>query len=122
MAVNCWLVPTAMFGFVGVTARDTSVAGVTRSVIHADMAPMITSMFVLPTPLAITVICPGALTAAAVMPAGLIVATFVSVESHVADVVRSCVVLSEYVPTAVNCWVVPVAIIELVGVIETDTR
>jgi len=110
-----------MLGFVGVTAMETSVAAVTFRVIDPQMDPIVTLMFALPIPLAITVICPGALSAAAVRLAGLIVATLVSVESHVADVVRSSVVLSAYVPTAVNCWLVPVAIIELVGVIEMDT-
>jgi hypothetical protein len=94
-AVNCWLVPAAMVGLVGVTARDTSVADVTFNVVDPAMDPTIAMIVVLPTPRAITFICPGMLTAAAVMPAGLIVATLVSVEAQVADVVRSCVVLSE---------------------------
>jgi len=110
-----------MLGFVGVTAMDLSVADVTLNVMDPVIAPMVTLMAVLPMPLAMTVICPGVLTAAAVILAGLIVATLVSVESHVADAVRSFVVLSAYVPTAVNCWLVPVAIIELVGVIAMDT-
>jgi len=121
VAVNCWFVPAAMLGLVGVTASDTSVADVTLRLIDPVTVPIVTLMTVLPTALAITVICPGALTAAAVMPVGLIVAMFVSLDIHVADVVRSFVVLSAYVPTAVNCWLVPVAIIELVGVIEMDT-
>ena len=61
------------------------------------------------------------MTTAAVKLAGLIVATLVSDEVHVADAVRSIVLLSAYVPTAVNCWLVPEAIIELVGVIEMET-
>jgi hypothetical protein len=84
-----------MIGLVGVTAMDTSVAEVTLSLIHPEMAPHVTLMVVSPAPLAITVICPGALTDAAAIPAELIVATLSSVENHVADVVRSFVVLSE---------------------------
>ncbi|HYA88447.1 MAG TPA: hypothetical protein VEI57_15435 [Nitrospirota bacterium] len=121
MAVNCWFVPTAMLGLVGVTAMDMSVAEVTFSVIDPVIDPIVTLMVVVPMPLATTVIRPGALTAAAVMLAGLIVATLVSLEIHVADAVRSFIVLSAYVPTAVNCWLVPVAITELEGVIEMDT-
>jgi hypothetical protein len=121
VAVNWWFVPAAMPGFVGVTAMDTSVADVTFSEIDPQTAPYVALISVLPMPLPITVIRPGALIAAAVILSGLIVATFVSVETHVAEVVRSAVVLSAYVPTAVNCRLVPDAIIEVVGVIEMDT-
>ncbi len=121
MAVNWWFVPAAMLELVGVTAIDTSVADVTFSVIDPQMPPRVALIIVLPMPLAITVICPGEFTADAVKLAELIVATLVSVEIHVAEVVRSCVVLSVYVPTAVNCWLVPVAIIEVVGVMLRDT-
>ena len=40
---------------------------------------------------------------------------------QVTDVVRFCVELSEYVPVAVNCRVVPLTMLELVGVIAMDT-
>jgi hypothetical protein len=121
MAVNWWFVPAAMLELVGVTAMDTSVADVTFSVIDPQMPPRVALIIVLPMPLAITVICPGEFTAAAVKLAELIVATLVSVEIHVAEVVRSCVELSVYVPIAVNCLLVPVAIIEVVGVMLRDT-
>jgi len=52
----------------------------------------------------------------------LIVATAVFDEFQVTNVVRVCVVLSEYVPVAVNCWVVPLAMTGLGGVIVMDTR
>jgi hypothetical protein len=76
VAVNCLFVPAAMLGLVGVTAMDTSVAEVTLRLLHPEMFPHVTLMTVLPTPLAIIVICPGALTAAAVIPRELIIATF----------------------------------------------
>jgi hypothetical protein len=95
VAVNCWLVPTALLGFVGVTAMDTSVDGVTLRLIHPDTSPIVTLMVASPACLPYIVICPGAFNAAAVMPAELIVAMVVSVESHAAEVVKSCVVLFE---------------------------
>ena len=39
MAVNCWVVPLAMLRLVGVIDMDTSVAGVTVSVVEFDMLP-----------------------------------------------------------------------------------
>ncbi len=51
----------------------------------------------------------------------LIVATDADVELHVTDPVTFCVVLSEKVPVAVNCCVVPRVILGLVGVTEMDT-
>ena len=61
---------------VGVIAMDTSVAEVTLSLLHPVMDPHVTLIFVSPTPLAVTVICPGALTDAAVIPRELTIATF----------------------------------------------
>jgi hypothetical protein len=46
----------------------------------------------------------------------LIVAKDPVEELHVTDSVIFCVVLSEYVPVAVNCFVVPFAMLGLVGV------
>lgn len=54
-------------------------------------------------------------------PEPLIVATSVADELHVADVVMSWVVLSEYVPMAVNCCVVPVGMLRFAGVSSMDT-
>jgi len=42
-------------------------------------------------------------------------------ELHVTVLVRSCVLLSVYVPIAVNCCVVPLAMEGLPGVTPTDT-
>src|SRR5689334_16266931 len=50
----------------------------------------------------------------------LIVATVSTLVSQATEVVRSCVVASEYVPIAVNCWVVPLAIEEFGGVTAID--
>ena len=52
--------------------------------------------------------------------ASLITATDSTDELHVTDVVRSWAVLSEYVPVALNCCVVPVAMEGLAGDTEMD--
>jgi hypothetical protein len=52
----------------------------------------------------------------------LIVATDLDEESQVTDVVRFCVVLSEYVPVAVNCCVLPKAILGLAGVTSIEVN
>jgi hypothetical protein len=51
----------------------------------------------------------------------LMVATPAVNEFQVTDVVKFCVVLSEYVPVAVNCRVVPSTMLGLTGVIAMDT-
>jgi hypothetical protein len=109
VAVNCCVVPLAMLGLVGVIARDASVAGFTVSVVDPDM----------PSDDALIVVVPAA--TAAAKPELLIVATPVLDEPQVTDVVRFCVVLSENVPVAVNCWVVPLAMLGLAGVIARAT-
>jgi hypothetical protein len=78
-----------MLEFVGVTAMDTSVAGLTRRLIHPDTLPKVTLIVVSPACLPCIVIRPGAFIAAAVVPAELIVAMVVSVESHAASDVKS---------------------------------
>jgi hypothetical protein len=55
-------------------------------------------------------------------PPALIVATLVVCEVHVTVLVKFCVELSEKVPVAVNCSVLPFAIEGLAGVTATDTN
>jgi hypothetical protein len=64
------------------------------------------------------VVDPAAIEAA--NPEALIVAAPALDEFQVTCVVRSCVVLSENVPMAVNCRLVPLAIPGLAGVIARD--
>jgi len=52
----------------------------------------------------------------------LIVATPVLDELQVTDLVRFWLVLSEYVPVAVNCWLAPLAIFGFAGVTEIEMR
>ena len=49
-------------------------------------------------------------------PAELIVTAAVFEEDQVTCVVMSCVVLSLYVPVAVNCWVAPAFMVVFAGV------
>jgi hypothetical protein len=76
-----------MLGLVGVTARETSVAGVTASVVEADTPPEVALIVV--EPVATEVASPFE-------PAALLtVAIPVDEELQVTDAVRSWVVLSE---------------------------
>jgi len=87
VAVNCWVVPAAIEGFIGVTAIETRVAGVTVSVVDPEMLPEVAVIIVEPA---------AAEVANPLEPAALlIVAAPVFDELQVAAVVRSCVVPSE---------------------------
>ena len=108
VAVNCWVVPLTMLEFAGVTAMDTSVAEVTVSVAVPTTLPDVA--VIVDDPAATDVANP--LEPAALLTAAIVVAD----DFQVTDVVRFCVVLSEYVPVAVNCLDVPSAMLELVGV------
>ena len=87
MAVNCSLVPRTIEGLVGVTATETSAAGVTVSVVEPEIFP----------DLAVIVVVPAAFEVAFPFnPAALLmVATDLTEELQVTDVVRFCVLLSE---------------------------
>ena len=110
VAVNCLVVPRAMLGLVGVSWIETSVAGVTVSVVWPDT----------PENVAVIVVEPVAPEVAS--PVELIVATAVLDESHVTDALRSWFELSVNIPVAVNCLVVPSAMLGLVGVTSIVTR
>src|SRR5216110_1719506 len=96
-----------MLGLTGVTEMLTSVAGVTVSVVLPVMPADVAEMLDVPTARAVAV--PR-------MPDVVTLATVPSADCHVAACVRSCVVLSVYVPIAVNCTCVPLAMEGFVGV------
>src|SRR5512146_1908013 len=98
-----------MLGFVGVTEMDESVAGFTVRAVDPDTVPDVTLIVVVP-----------AATEVAKPPA-LIVATPALDEAQVDVDVRFCVVLSENVPVATNCTVVPLEMLGFTGVIVMDT-
>jgi hypothetical protein len=54
-------------------------------------------------------------------PVEVIVATLLFDDVQITDAVRSCVVLFEKVPMALNCWFVPEAMFEFAGVTEMET-
>jgi hypothetical protein len=101
-----------MLGLTGVTAIEDSVAPVTVSVVVPETAPRV----------AVIVVEPTATDAASPLePAALlIVATAKFEELHVTNDDISCVVESEYVPVAINCFVNPFAMLGLVGVTAID--
>ena len=83
VAMNCWVNPFAFDEFVGVTAIDTRVAGVTVNVVLPEIAPLVAVMVEVPTP---------GVDARPFEPAALLMVTVVvSLEVHVAAVVRFCV-------------------------------
>jgi hypothetical protein len=109
VAVNCSVALFAIEGFAGVTAIDTSVAAVTVSSVVPLTAPEVASMLLIPVPTPVA------------NPPAVIVAMLVVCELQVTDPVKFCVELSENVPVAVNCFVVPFAIEGFAGVTAIDT-
>jgi len=108
VAVNCCVFPTTIEAVAGVTAMLTTVGAVTVNVAGADVFPAaVAVMFVLPVATAVA------------NPLAEIVATLVLAEAHVAELVKSFVLLSEYIPVAVNCCVAPAAIDAEAGVTAT---
>lgn len=110
VALNCFVRPFAILGFVGVTEIDTRVAAVTVRVAE-PLIPLAASVAVMVTdPAAMDVARPFE------PPALLIVATAVLKEFQVTAELRSCILPSVYVPVAVNCLVVPLLMDGLAGV------
>jgi hypothetical protein len=112
VAVSCSSVPFARLELGGVTAMDTSVAVVTVSVVDPDTPPSAAVIVVWPIPAAVA--SPGE------PDTLLMVATTVLDDAHVTELVRFWVELSEYVPVAVNVWVVPLATLGNEGVTAID--
>jgi hypothetical protein len=111
VAVNCWVAPTALLAVAGVTAiEDRVAAAVTVKVAVPD----------LPLKVAVMVAVPAALAVA--RPLLATVAVAVLDELQVTCVVIVWVVESEYVPVAVNCWVVPATLVAVAGVTAIEDR
>src|SRR5216684_3063353 len=108
VAVNCCVAPLVIEGFAGVTAIDTSVAGVTVSSVAPVMLPTVAEIVEVPTP---TVVA---------SPVALMVATVAVPDAHTA-LLSTCVELSLNVPVAVNCCVAPLVIEGFAGVTAIDT-
>ena len=110
-ALNCAAVPLAIPGLTGVTAIDVSVAAVIVNVV--------TSVFPVATSVAVIVVAPN-VNAEANPVTGSILAIAGVEEIQVTEDVFTTDVLSELIPIAVNCCVVPLAILGLTGVIARD--
>ena len=109
--MNCSVVPLAIFRVTGVTTMDESVTLVIFNVVK--------SVFPVAASVAVIVVVPTVKEEASPV-AGLILATAGAEEIHVTDDVFTTGVLSELIPEAVNCSVVPLAILGLIGVIAMD--
>jgi hypothetical protein len=115
VAINCVVVPRGILGLVGVTAIDTSVAGVTVSVVLPDMFVAGSMAVIEFEPVAVDVAKPFE-------PDTLLtLSTLGEDEFQVTDAVISWVELSVYFPRAINFFVVPSGILGLVGVTAIDT-
>jgi hypothetical protein len=102
-----------MLGFVGDTSIETSVAGVTVSVVLPETNPDVAVIVAEPARMVV---------ARPLEPCALLtVATAVFDEFQVTVAVMSWLELSEKMPVAVNCLVVPSAMLGFVGVTSTDT-
>jgi hypothetical protein len=105
-----------MLGAGGVSAIDTSVAAVTVTVVvpasepHTLATLQVAVIVALPVPTLLT------------SPLLLTVAAAEFEEIQVRSALRSCVEASEKVPVAVNCWLVPGAMLGVGGVSAIDMR
>jgi hypothetical protein len=91
VAVNCTVVPATIELLLGVTATETRVGAVTLRLVDPITEASLAE---------IVVVCPEVTPVA--RPVAPTVATDVLEEIHVTVLVRSCVLLSEKVPDALN--------------------
>ena len=110
VAVNLIDVPFEILGLTGLMAIETRWAVETVSVVDPLTVPKV----------ALIVVVPVATLDAS--PCALMVAAAALEDVHVTVVVMSCVLLSLKVPVAVNCLVVPTAMLALAGVTAIETR
>jgi hypothetical protein len=110
VAVNCWVVPSAIEELPGETAIDSKAAAVTVSVVVPLIEPEV----------ALRVEVPAAKLAAS--PCALIVATPVEDDVHRTVGLTSWALPSVKVPVAVNCCVVPSGMDGIAGVTTIETK
>lgn len=95
VALNCWDVPAASVGFLGVTSIDASAAAVTVREVEMETLPDVAATLVTPADRA---------RASPLDEVSLLIDAIVSSDRlHVTDSVMSCVELSEKTPVALNC-------------------
>jgi len=112
VAVNCCVAPSGRLTVEGVTAIDTNVAGVTVRTVLPDTLPTAAEIVAVPMPTVLARPFEAPL---------LTIATAPLVGPQVAVAVTSDVVVSEFVPRAVNCRGNPFAMLGLEGRTETET-
>ena len=110
VAVNCCVMPSGIEGIAGVMAIETNAAGVTFTVVEPTIEPEVAVTPALPS---LTLLARPWLSTVA-MP--------LCAESHLADVVKSSVLPSLYVPVALSCFVVPKAKDGFEGVIAIESK
>ena len=110
VAVNCCVVPAAMVGLAGVTVMEESVAVVTVKPVDPCAEPSEAEIVVFP------------LATEVAIPPGLTVATPVFELLQLAELVKSWMLVSLYVPAALNCWESPGASEEFAGLTAIDCR
>src|SRR5688500_17163713 len=108
--MNCSVEPFATDGSTGESAIETSVAGVTVSVVEPERPPAN----------AVIVVEPGLTAVAKPFVTFDTVAAVAFVDVHVAVAVRSCVEPFVKIPVAVYCSVLPSATDAFVGVTSID--
>ena len=116
VAVNCCVVPARgeVLGLAGVTVMATSVADVTVRVMELDMPPSAALIVAVPVDPDVTKPCEPIVL--------LMNATDAADELQATAVVKSCMMLPGYIPSAVNCCEVEMAILGLDGVTAIEVK
>jgi hypothetical protein len=109
VAVNCCVLPALIEGFAGLMLIDARTGEVTVKLAVPLIDPEVAVIVVLPTVKPLD------------NPTELIVATMGNDEIHVTDELRSCVLLSLYIPVAWNCTDNPAATVPFAGLTAIDT-
>jgi hypothetical protein len=111
IALSCSLRPSARDGTADVMAIETRVAALTLSAAAGDLTPLSAAVIdAVPAPVAFA------------NPLGPIVAMAGAEELQMAELLRSCVERSLYVPVAVNCCWVPLARVAIAGVTAIEAN
>ena len=109
-AINCWATPTGVLGLAGIKAMEDRVAEVTVRAVLPEILPEVAVMVAVPAETHVA------------RPLLLIVATDVFDEVQVTCMLTSWLVPSEYLPVAINCWVVPAGMLGAAGVTVMEDR
>jgi hypothetical protein len=109
-AINCWATPTGVLGLAGIKVMEDRVAEVTVSVVLPEILPEVAVMVAVPAKTDVA------------RPLLLTVATDVFDEVQVTCMLTSWLVPSEYLPVAINCWVVPAGMLGVAGVTIMEDR